>query len=110
MPVYRCFANGMGYPGALFGEDGTMGFYTTLWVRALNPKKAELKAMEIVRTNLAEDGIDYAGAHVHFEVVRVRSMRHLPFGLTIYPEADDPPSSASQRVRDRLREQRKSRR
>lgn len=110
MPIYRCFANGTGFPGALFGEDGTMGFYTTLWVQALNPKRAELKAMDLLSRNpsLRQDDADYTGARVHFdEVVRVRSMGRVPFGLTLYREAAEPPSSAAERVRERLKNRRR---
>ena len=49
MPFYRCFIRGEHIPGEVIGSTGLYGFYTTRWVQALNRRRAELRAVEVVR-------------------------------------------------------------
>jgi hypothetical protein len=52
MPFYRCVILGENFPLRVDGQEELHGFYTTRWVQALDEKRAELKAVEMVRREL----------------------------------------------------------
>jgi hypothetical protein len=49
MPFYRVMLRGHNFPGGPIGEPKQrFGLFTTRWVQALNPKRAERKAVQMV--------------------------------------------------------------
>ena len=73
MPFYRCLLRGEHIPGEVIGSAGLYGFYTTRWVQALNPRRAELRAVEAVRRDpkmAVPDGVPRSpDARVHVEEI-----------------------------------------
>ena len=106
MPYYRCLANGRNFPGALIGRDEPVGFYTTRWVQALNPRAAERKAIALLRRDpsFRSDGTPTPGAHVVFE--SLERVPTLPLrrrvGAAWYGEGEEPKMTAGERLRDRI--------
>ena len=49
MPVFRCRVRGERFPGALAGEPGPVGFYTTRYVQAPSAEAAESAALTQLR-------------------------------------------------------------
>lgn len=49
MPFYRCFIRGENFPGECIGSTGLYGFYTSRWVEAVSPAKAEIEALAALR-------------------------------------------------------------
>jgi hypothetical protein len=108
MPFYRCLANGQNFPGTLLDAEGKVGFYTTRWVQALNPRAAELKAMAMLRREplLSRPDARSPDARVFFdEVVRIDKLplrRGMGLTLYAYDERAEPKPIASERIRERI--------
>jgi len=49
MPNYKCFIRGDNYPAEIFAGNGLIGFYATVYQRALSSKKAEFQVMDRIR-------------------------------------------------------------
>jgi hypothetical protein len=49
MPLFRCLIRGEGFPAALLGDQGPVGFYTTRFVEAETADVAELAAIDVLR-------------------------------------------------------------
>ena len=96
MPYYSVMLRGSNFPGDLIGESQKVGFYTTRWVRALTPKRAELKAVQLVWKDPMLDGLEYPDdpdekAYIRLE--DIQKIDKLPEfrggGATWYVEEDD---------------------
>ena len=59
MKLFSCSIEGRNFPLDLDGEPALLGFYTTRFVRAESPEKAELLALELLR---ADPTLDVAPA------------------------------------------------
>jgi len=51
MPLFRCFIRGDNFPGKLIGQEEPIGFYTTRFVEAESPEKAEILAVDLLRND-----------------------------------------------------------
>ncbi|MDB5704205.1 MAG: hypothetical protein JWN66_1321 [Sphingomonas bacterium] len=115
MPAWKCFIRGTGFPVGPMGNPGPYGFYTTRWVQALNRRKAETKALALLRKDPSFDKPkrrfswsrrpDLSAARVHFE--RIDRIAFLPRrrggGATWFPEdAVSNYAGPAARVRERL--------
>ena len=117
MPAWKCFIRGTGFP---VGPSGSpFGFYTTRSVQALNPRKAEMKALALLRKDPSfvrpkrrfpwSRQPDLTTARVHFEeinrVARLPRMRGLGAVWFSEDEGSDRTGPAD-RVRQRLEDRR----
>lgn len=91
MPFYRCLLHGENFALKVDDNWEPMGFYTTRWVRALNPKAAERRVIEKLRKEplfQKPEGYEAQGLARVFveEIVKLRfpPVRR-PGGATWYP-------------------------
>ena len=49
MPWFKCFVEGINFPGVLIGEPGLVGFCTTRFVEASTPELAEQEVLAALR-------------------------------------------------------------
>ncbi|WP_458732992.1 hypothetical protein [Sphingobium xenophagum] len=101
MPFYRVILRGYNFPGSVIGEKGRYGLYTTRWVQALNPKRAERKAVAMVWRDplLAPPAAKSDAERAYLRLEKVEAVRQLPRrrggGATWFKEEDDVASSSS---------------
>ncbi len=51
MKKYMVMLDGRNFEIEIDGKVQKLGFFTTRWVEAINPKEAELKAVELIKTD-----------------------------------------------------------
>ena len=51
MKLFRCSIHGTNFPLELKGEAALLGFYTTRFVYSETPERAELQALELLRSD-----------------------------------------------------------
>ncbi len=56
MTHFRCLIRGEGFLGILEGRDGSIGFYVTHPVEAVDAEQARLAVLEVFETELARLG------------------------------------------------------
>ena len=106
MPFYRCFIRGENFPGECIGSTGLYGFYTTRWVQAVSPAKAELEAVAALREDPSfalPEGVPASGKARVFveEIVQIRKLpRMRGRGATWFTDdgEDDPRASRDERL------------
>ncbi len=101
MPFYRVMLRGYNFPGSLIGKSGRYGIYTTRWVQALNPKRAEHKAVAMVWRDplLALPTAKSEADRAYLRLEKIEAVRRLPRrrggGATWFREEDEVASSSS---------------
>ena len=68
-------------PGDFVSESEKAGFFTTRWVQALTPKKAEIKAVELVWNDSMLDGLEYPDDPDERAYVRLEEIQKVKYGL-----------------------------
>ena len=76
-------------------EDGPMGFYTARWVQAVNPKRAELKAVDSIKKEILKyldvEALKKANARMYLE--EIEQVEKLPLnrggGFSFFPADDE---------------------
>lgn len=109
MPFYRCFIRGENFPGECIGSTGIVGFYTTRWVQAVSPAKAELEAVAALRKDPSfalPEGFDKPVSSRVF-VEKIVQIRKLPRmrgrGATWFSEGKDDPRLSLEERREKAR-------
>jgi nitrogen regulatory protein PII len=81
MPFFQCRINGTGFPGRLIDEQGTVGFYTTRWVEAVDPQEAVEEVLEAIRREPAFQLGDGPPSDARIFVESIDQVRRLPHML-----------------------------
>jgi len=84
MSLFRVSLRGENFPGAILGETGAIGFYTTRFVEAATEREAELAAVEMLRADPTLDVPE-----------RLRTEDAMVFADEIVPVPDDTPRGPS---------------